>query len=145
MSDEVMAARAAPGLGLALRYACFAALAMAINLAAQAVSLSIYRGPLYLGLAMALGTLAGLIPKYALDKRWIFNDRSTGLDSHARRFSVYSLMSVATTLIFWSTETLFDRLGHGDSLHYLGGLIGLCLGYTAKYHLDRRFTFGRAP
>jgi positive regulator of sigma E activity len=53
-------------------------------------------------------------------------------------------MSLVTTSIFWVTEFAFDRIGHGDFLHYVGAVIGLCIGYWVKYHLDRRYTFGEA-
>jgi putative flippase GtrA len=129
------------GVALVLRYAAFAAVATAVNLLVQAVILSLYAGRLHLLLALLAGTIAGLLPKYLLDKRWIFDDRSAGLDTHARKFTLYTLMSLGTTVIFWATEILFDRLGGGGRLHYLGAVIGLAIGYWAKYHLDRRITF----
>jgi putative flippase GtrA len=142
MSQSSLAGQSPRGATLALRYACFAAICTAINIAVQAASMAVYDGRMALTLAMLLGTIAGLVPKYLLDKRWIFNDRSQGLQSHGRKFTLYTLMSVATTLIFWVTEFAFDRIGHGDGLHYLGAVIGLAIGYWVKYRLDRRFTFG---
>jgi putative flippase GtrA len=129
------------GAVLALRYAGFAGVATLVNLAVQAASLQLYEGPFHLAAAMALGTLAGLLPKYLLDKRWIFADRSGG---HARKFTLYTAMAVATTLVFWVTEWGFDRIGHGDGLHYLGAVLGLAIGYWIKYRLDRRFVFRAA-
>lgn len=131
--------RPARGVSLVLRYSLFAAIATAVNLAVQAGTLALYAGPFHLMLAMALGTVAGLVPKYLLDKRWIFADAEAG---HARKFTLYTLMAVATTLVFWLTEILFDRIGRGGPLHYVGALIGLALGYWLKYRLDRRFVFG---
>lgn len=131
-------------VSLAARYALFAAIATAINLLAQFAVLSVYDGPYRLVIAMAVGTAAGILPKYLLDKRWIFQDSSTGLGNHARKLTLYTLLSVATTLIFWATETLFDWLGNGGPSHYVGAVIGLAAGYWIKYHLDRRITFGDA-
>ena len=56
---------------------------------------------------MLFGTLAGLVLKYLLDKRWIFADRETGAAAHGRKFTLYTLMGVVTTAIFWGTETAF--------------------------------------
>ena len=133
------------GATLAARYTAFAAFATVVNLLVQAGVLQLYLGPLHLWLAMACGTLAGLVPKYVLDKHWIFADRSSGIDIHARKFTLYTLLSVVTTLIFWATEWLFDHIGHGGLLRYVGAVIGLALGYWTKYHLDRRLVFGSVP
>jgi putative flippase GtrA len=142
MSSQPITVLPPRGMTLAVRYAAFATLATLINLAAQAVSLSLYTGPWHLAMAMMVGTLSGLVPKYLADKRWIFQDRTGGIDSHARKFTLYTSLSVATTLIFWATEGVFDRLGHGGRLmDGLGTVIGLAIGYWAKYHLDKRLTF----
>lgn len=127
---------------LAVRYALFAAIATAVNLAAQHAVLDGH-GPL--GLAMAAGTLAGLLVKYALDKRWIFGDLSTGLGAHSRKFSLYTAMGVLTTALFWGTELLFHHLFDSAVLRDLGAVLGLGIGYVAKYHLDRRFVFQTGP
>ena len=130
------------GVALVVAYASFAAVATLANLAAQTASLAVYRGPHALWVAIAAGTLAGIVPKYALDKRWIFDDRSAGPSAHARRFTTYTLLSVATTVIFWATEIIFSQLG--GEWHLAGAVLGLALGYWAKFHLDRRFTFRTA-
>jgi putative flippase GtrA len=133
--------RKTAGLTIAIRYTAFAAIATAINLAVQACVLAIVGGSFRLWVALALGTVSGIVPKYWLDKRWIFGDTSSGLSTHTRKLTVYTLLSVVTTFIFWGTEILFDWLGNGGPLHYLGGAIGLAIGYWCKYHLDRRITF----
>jgi putative flippase GtrA len=128
---------------LAVRYVLFASTASLVNLLIQFVVLSILAGPDRLLIAMIMGTIAGIVPKYFLDKRWIFRNPSAGFSNHARIFSIYTLLSVVTTLIFWATEALFDWLGHGGPLHYIGAIIGLAVGYWIKYHLDLRITFAR--
>lgn len=130
---------------VAVLYALFAALATATNIASQWLSLEVYRGPLSLPLAMAFGTATGLGLKYVLDKRWIFRDPGTGIVLHARKFTVYTLMGVITTAIFWATELAFDAASPNGHLRFLGAAIGLAIGYTAKYRLDRRFVFQTAP
>jgi putative flippase GtrA len=126
---------------LSLRYAAFAVLATLVNLLTQDVSLRLYEGVFALYLAMAAGTLTGLVTKYLLDKRWIFGDRSAGWANHSRKFTLYSLMGVATTLIFWVSELTFEALFGSDIMRNLGAVIGLAIGYTIKYRLDRRFVF----
>lgn len=129
---------------LGLRYAAFAAVATAVNLLTQWAVLLAWAGAYGLYAALALGTLTGLVAKYILDKRWIFADHSTGAATHARKFSLYTLMGVFTTAIFWGTELAFDAL-LGGAWRYVGGALGLAVGYVVKYRLDRRFVFGAAP
>ncbi len=126
-------------------YALFAALATAVNIASQWACLALYRGPLALPLAMACGTATGLALKYALDKRWIFRDPGTGLALHARKFTAYTIMGVITTAIFWATELAFDAASPNGRLRFVGAVIGLAIGYAAKYRLDRRFVFRLSP
>jgi len=131
---------------LALRYAAFAAVATAVNLAAQHASLAVYRGTLGLLAAIGVGTVAGLATKYLLDKRWIFADAARGLGPHARRFGLYTATGVFTTLIFWGTELAFHAAFGTALMRDLGAVIGLAVGYVLKYRLDRRFVFtGEAP
>lgn len=91
---------------------------------------------------MLCGTAAGVSPKYLLDKRWIFADPSAGIVRHARKFTLYVVTAVVTTLLFWATEFAFDRVGSGTYWRYVGAVIGLAAGYWTKYHLDRRYIFG---
>ena len=129
---------------LVLTYGAFACAATAANIGVQWLALRVYGGPHALLLAMAFGTITGLIVKYILDKRWIFDDRSTGLDNHGRKFSLYALTGVGTTVIFWGTEFSFNALTPDGRFRYLGAVIGLGIGYVAKYFLDRRLAFGPA-
>lgn len=126
------------GLRLAAAYAAFAALATMVNLLAQHAALAAWDS---LPAAMALGTLAGLATKYGLDKRWVFADRSTGWVNHGRKFVLYSLGGVATTALFWGVELAFAHAFGTAALRDLGAVLGLALGYAAKYHLDRRLVF----
>ncbi len=45
-----------------------------------------------------------------------------------------------TTCIFWGTETAFYLLDFCGS-QYIGGAVGLAVGYTLKYFLDKNFVF----
>jgi putative flippase GtrA len=133
-------------MGLAGLYAAFAAVATAANLAAQALAgLALGLAPGALGpdywLALAFGTGVGLVVKYLLDKRWIFRDRSTGVAAHGRRFTLYTVMGLVTTAVFWGTQTLFVLIWPGRAALLAGGALGLAIGYVVKYRLDRRYVF----
>ncbi len=130
------------GHSLVARYVAFAIFASGVNLLVQVGAMALYHGPHAVLLAMTAGTISGLAPKFLLDKYWIFHDHAPGRLRGIKQFTLYSLLSIVTTLLFWATELLFHWLGGGGPLRYLGAAIGLGLGYWAKYHLDRRFVFG---
>jgi putative flippase GtrA len=130
---------------LAVRYALFAGIATAANLATQRLVLQSSGHALAFILALLAGTLVGLVIKYALDKRWIFADPSRGLAAHGRRFSLYTLMGVVTTVIFWGSETLFWLTWRTQLAREVGAILGLSIGYLAKYQLDRRYVFAVGP
>mgnify|MGYP000891416475 CR=1 FL=1 len=129
------------GFSRACLYILFALVATACNLLSQRMVLSVWSGGTGFVVALVAGTGIGLLVKYALDKRWIFHDRETGLQAHGRKFSLYALMGVFTTLIFWGFEFGFDALFGTDVARYTGAVIGLAIGYVAKYHLDKNVTF----
>jgi putative flippase GtrA len=91
--------------------------------------------------AMFFGTIAGLITKYYLDKKWVFEYETTSHRDNAQKFGLYSLMGVFTTVVFWGTEMLFFYLFSFDGAQYVGGAIGLAIGYLIKYQLDKKYVF----
>lgn len=128
-------------LTVALHYGAFAILATTANLGMQSAILAIDDRVLMYYFALAAGTGVGLVVKYILDKRWIFADPSRGVSAHCRKFSLYTLMGVFTTAIFWATETLFWFAWYTHEARVTGALLGLGIGYFVKYQLDRRFVF----
>ena len=90
---------------------------------------------------MFFGTLAGLVAKYILDKKFIFYHIPTNKKDDAKKFTLYSLMGVFTTSIFWGTEIAFDTFSQGPNSKYLGAVIGLSIGYIIKYFLDKKYVF----
>lgn len=132
------------GAGLVARYALFAALATLANLAVQRLALAIRADAAGYVVAIGAGTLAGLVLKYALDKRWIFFDQSAGIGAHGRRFTLYTVMGLATTAIFWGAETVAWIAWRTDFARETGAVLGLGVGYVVKYQLDRRFVFTSA-
>lgn len=129
---------------LILRYGAFAVLAIIANLAAQRIVLALFGGAAGLALAVFVGTGVGLVIKYVLDKKWIFFDSSAGLATHGKKFGLYTVMGIATTVIFWGAETSFWLIWKTDLMREVGAVLGLTVGYVVKYNLDRRFVFNTA-
>jgi putative flippase GtrA len=90
---------------------------------------------------MAIGTGAGLVTKYVLDKKFIFYYKPENFKSTQTKFLQYSLTGVFTTFLFWGIELLFDHLSQSQNAKYVGAVVGLSLGYTLKYFLDKNFVF----
>ncbi|MFM7349328.1 MAG: GtrA family protein [Erythrobacter sp.] len=130
---------------LVLRYVTFAVMATLANLAVQRLVLAAEVIPAMFAYTAALlaGTAAGLVTKFVLDKRWIFHDASTGA-AQGKLFSLYALTGIATTAIFWGSETLFWLAWQTEAARELGAVLGLSAGYVIKYRLDRRFVFAPA-
>jgi putative flippase GtrA len=88
------------------------------------------------------GTAAGLIVKYILDKRYIFNFTTHSLEHNTKIFALYSTMGILTTAIFWAFEFIFHLIfNESATLRYLGGAVGLAIGYFIKYQLDKNLVF----
>lgn len=126
---------------LALLYAIFAVLATAANLGTQALVIWAYDGTYAVPISILVGTAAGLPIKYVLEKRHIFGFEAENLAHDGRMFVLYSAMGVLTTLLFWGVEYAFHHAFGTDAMRYLGGAIGLTVGYVIKYQLDKRYVF----
>jgi putative flippase GtrA len=127
---------------LILRYGLFAVIATLANLGAQRCVLAFAASAMGFALAVAAGTVIGLVVKYLLDRRWIFGDRETGLRAHGRKFARYTGTGAVTTLIFWGSETGFWLIWRDDLMREVGAVLGLAVGYMAKYQFDRHYVFG---
>ena len=126
---------------IAFLYTVFAVIATAANILFQELSLRLYQGELSLYSSILCGTITGLVIKFQLDKYYIFNHQSQDISENTRLFFLYSVMGIATTLIFWSTELIFEWIFNEKSMRYLGACIGLSIGYLSKYQLDKHFVF----
>ena len=126
-------------------YAAFAAIAIGLNLGAQVLVIALYSAAYAVTLSMVVGTGTGLLVKYVLDKRHIFAYETENLAHDGRLFVLYSLMGVVTTALFWGVEWAFQWLFDSNAMRYLGGGIGLVVGYVIKYHLDKEFVFIDQP
>ena len=130
---------------LAIIYAIIAIIATATNIGAQELTLRAYAGPLQVAISVFVGTGVGLAVKYALDKLFIFGFRARSVLHDMQTFGLYTFMGVITTAIFWGFEFGFNSIFHSKDMRYLGGLIGLGIGYWIKYRLDKRFVFRAEP
>lgn len=128
-------------LRIAALYSLFAALSILVNIATQALVVALVDHRWAIPVSVLAGTATGLVAKYLLDKRLIFAHVSTGRAHEARTFILYSIAGVFTTVVFWGTEYLFHLWFRTDAMRYVGGVLGLALGYVLKYRIDRRFAF----
>ena len=121
------------------RYALFAVLATVANLMLQRLAIRISPTTMGYVLGLCLGTGVGLALKFVLDKFYIFGDRSQGLRRTGRSFLYYAATGIITTLVFAAVETAFWL--YWEAMREAGALLGLTIGYVAKYQLDRQFVF----
>lgn len=126
---------------LAIKYAILALIATIANIAAQDLVVRRYSGAFSVVLSVLVGTGVGLLVKYVLDKRYIFRFNARSAVHDGQTFLLYCVMGVFTTAIFWASEFGFNHVFQNAQMRYLGGVIGLAIGYVAKYHLDKRYVF----
>ena len=126
---------------LAVLYSVFALISIAVNIGCQAIVVAIYRDIYAVQISVLIGTAAGLPVKYVLEKRFIFGFEPINLAHDGRVFMLYTLMGVATTLLFWATEYGFHLMFQTDAMRYVGAAIGLIAGNIIKYQLDKRYVF----
>ena len=126
---------------LAIKYAAFAFIAIAANISAQELVIRTFGGAFDILVSVIVGTGVGLVVKYVLDKRYIFRFRARSVVHDTQTFALYTVMGLATTVIFWGFEFGFHHIFETKEMRYLGGVIGLAIGYLTKYHLDKRYVF----
>jgi putative flippase GtrA len=126
---------------IAVLYTLFAVVSTAINIGSQMLSIWVYKGPFSVEISILVGTAMGLPLRYFLEKRYIFNFTSKNLVHDGKLFVFYSAMGVITTLIFWGTEYAFHLIYDTNFMRYLGGIIGLSIGFYVKYQLDKKYVF----
>lgn len=126
---------------IAAKYVFFAVIATLLNLSAQYLSFLLYTdfGSLYV--AMFFGTLAGLLSKYILDKKYIFYHTPKDRKDDSKKFILYSFVGAFTTIPFVVSEVAFDYLIDHEAAKYIGAVVGLAIGYISKYFLDKKFVF----
>jgi putative flippase GtrA len=125
----------------AINYTIFALLATIANIGSQDTSLRLYQGAYAVMASVMVGTAVGLIVKYILDKKYIFQFQIKNAAHDTQTFTLYTLTGIFTTAVFWGFEFGFDYLFQSKEMRYTGGVIGLAIGYYVKYQLDKRFVF----
>ena len=91
--------------------------------------------------ALGSGTLAGFVFKFIVDKFIVFEDvKNNTIEKTTKQLTLYLTFAIFTTIIFWGFELLFKVLFSGD-VYLIGGIIGLAIGYTVKFVLDRTYVF----
>lgn len=128
-------------LPLAIRYAILALVAILTNLISQDLTSRLVTGHVGFVLSLTVGTAAGLLIKFWLDKRYIFHFQARSISHDGATFLLYAVTGLATTAIFWSFEIAFHLIFSNTLLRYVGGALGLALGYRIKYALDKRYVF----
>ena len=128
-------------MSLIAKYIFFCFIAMAVNLLVQRLFLDWGLITLNYFYALLIGTAAGLVTKYLLDKSFIFKDFDNSFENNSKKFSRYSLNGVLTTIIFWGTESIAYYLYNTTLAREIGAVAGLSVGYFLKYKLDKKIVF----
>lgn len=126
-------------------YTIFALIATAANIGAQDLVTRVYNGLHVVPVSVFIGTGIGLMVKYALDRRYIFRFRARNVAHNTLTFALYAVFGLVTTVVFWAFEFGFQQAFGTAEMRYLGGVIGLAVGYVSKYQLDKRYVFKKTP
>lgn len=128
-------------VSITLLYILFAAISTVINIGTQILFIWAYKGSYSVELSILIGTASGLPLRYLLEKRYIFDYKSNNFSHDGQLFMLYSIMGFFTTAIFWGSEYMFHLIFATDIMRYLGGVLGLAVGFYVKYQLDKNFVF----
>tara|TARA_E500000331_G_scaffold350076_1_gene394355 strand:+ start:694 stop:1083 length:390 start_codon:yes stop_codon:yes gene_type:complete len=122
-------------------YIYFSLIAMTLNIFSQYLVFSLHDNEYTIYVAILVGTTLGLISKYSLDRVYIFKYNINNIYGYSKNFALYTFTGIFTTLIFWIFEYSFYILFDNNVAKYIGAIIGLTIGYTVKYVLDKKFVF----
>ncbi len=126
---------------IAALYMLFAVLSIIFNIGSQIVIVWAYKGPFFIEISIVDATTASFPLRYFLEKRYIFAFTSENLMHDGKLFVFFSAMGVITTLIFWGVEYGFHLIYDTNVMRYVGGVIGLAIGFYLKYQLDKKYVF----
>ena len=129
---------------VAVTYTIIAIIATLANIGGQELVVQLWPFEYLITLSIFFGTGIGLVVKYLLDKRYIFQFTADSLSHDAKLFVLYTAMGVITTAIFWGVEWSFHVIFQTKEMRYLGAVIGLTIGYIIKYRLDKHYVFRTA-
>lgn len=129
---------------VAVTYTIIAIIATLANIGGQELVVQLWPFEYLITLSIFFGTGVGLVMKYLLDKRYIFQFTADSLGHDAKLFMLYTAMGIVTTAIFWGVEWSFHVIFETKEMRYLGAVIGLSIGYVIKYQLDKKYVFRSA-
>lgn len=128
-------------MSITVKYSLFALISTIANIGSQDIVTRLYSGVYSVSLSVLVGTAIGLLVKYILDKKYIFRFQIKNFSHETQTFVLYAIVGVVTTGVFWGLEFLFDVIFQVKKMRYLGGILGLTIGYAVKYFLDKKFVF----
>ena len=96
---------------------------------------------LYDLIKIAVGTILGFMTKFVLDKFFVFREKQKSISHTFKQIIIYGFLAVFTTLIFWSFQLGFKLVFGSGVIEYIGAVLGLAIGYTIKFFLDKKFVF----
>ena len=140
-----------------LFYIIFAIISTIINISTQVgvqfvldkIDLIVFKQTIFsnitigLFIKLSIATIVAFLFKFIVDKFLIFEDREKNVLKGLGQIFIYGLFAVFTTLIFWGTVFIFRIIFDTFVAEIIGSVIGLAIGYTAKFFLDRKFVFNR--
>ncbi len=92
-------------------------------------------------LQMFTGIIAGFLVKFILDKFVVFKEKHKNFAHTLTQFFIYGALALITTFIFLAFEIAFKIIFDFNNSEIIGGFIGLVIGYTLKFFLDKIFVF----
>ncbi len=91
--------------------------------------------------AYGLGLFAGFVLKYLMDKKYVFSDITESKEKEMKKVLIYAMMSIFTTIILTLIVAGFKVWVSRERAKDVGLVIGLLIGYTTKFFLDRKYVF----
>lgn len=120
----------------------FAAISILLNVASQIVTVAVLpRHEIVILFSIGVGTTVGLVTKYLLDKFVIYKQSVGSNEREVKKALTYTASGGGTTLLFWMIEYGFHLATQSDCWRYFGAVLGLTIGYTIKFFVDRKLVF----
>ena len=126
-----------------LKFTFIAIIAILFNIGFQYLFLTIFNKDSIeiLYIAMILATGFTLLLKFWLDKKYLFEFKFNKLSNMSKKFSLYSINGIFTTILFWIIETIFYLIFENKIMLLFGAFLGLSISYVVKYYLDKKIVF----
>lgn len=88
-----------------------------------------------------VGLFSGFVLKYLLDKKFVFNDGYENRKTETKKAGMYALMSLLCTVISIGITAFVKYTFGPERAKDIGWFLGLLIGYTLKFYLDKRYVF----